>query len=166
MNTKEISLTAVIAALYATIVILLAPVSFGPIQLRIADALIPLAALFGLPAVYGVTIGALIANSYWFLSPIDIVFGAAANLVAGYLIYRYKNRVVVASIVASAVIGVVVGGYLWLFFPPPSILSIQLPAWLGMIISITLSSILAISVIGLALLKLLEGSGYLDQFKA
>ena len=166
MNTKEISLTAVIAALYAAIVIILAPISFGPIQLRVADALIPLAALLGLPAVYGVALGALVANTYWFLSPIDIVFGAAANLVAGYLIYRYKDRVIMASLAASAVIGVVVGGYLWLFFPPPSILGVQLPAWLGMIISITLSSILAITVIGLALLKLLEGSGYLDQFKA
>ena len=82
------------------------------------------------------------------------------------MIYRYKERVIVASVAASVVIGVVVGGYLWLFFPPPSILGIQLPAWLGMIISITLSSILAITVIGLVLLRLLEGSGYLDQFKA
>ena len=166
MNTKDISLTAVIAALYAAIVIILAPISFGPIQLRVADALIPLAALLGLPAVYGVALGALVANTYWFLSPIDIIVGTAANLIAGYLLYRYKDRIVLASLIASIVIGVSVGGYLWLFFPPPSILGIQLPAWLGMIISITLSSIIAITGIGLALLKLLEGSGYLDQLKA
>jgi uncharacterized membrane protein len=166
MNTKELSLTAVIAALYAAIVILLAPISFGPIQLRVADALIPLAALLGLPAVYGVAMGALVANIYWFLSPIDVVLGAAANLVAGYVIYRYKDQIVPASLAASVVIGLTVGGYLWLFFPPPSIMGLQLPAWLGMMISITLSSILAITVIGVALLKLLEGSRYLDQFKA
>ncbi len=166
MNTREISLTAVIAALYAAIVIILAPISFGPIQLRVADALIPLAALFGLPAVYGVALGALVANTYWFLSPIDVVLGAVANLVAGYVIYRYKDKLVPASLIASLVIGLIVGGYLWLFFPPPSILGLQLPAWLGMMISITLSSILAVSVIGLALLKLLETTKYLDQFKA
>ena len=166
MNTREISLIAIIAALYAAIVILLAPISFGPIQLRVADALIPLAALFGLPAVYGVSLGALVANAYWFLSPIDIVLGAVANLIAGYIIYRYKNKLVSASLAASLVIGLIVGGYLWLFFPPPSILGLQLPAWLGMMISITLSSILAIMVIGLALLKLLESYEYLDQFKA
>jgi uncharacterized membrane protein len=166
MNTREISLIAIIAALYAAIVILLAPISFGPIQLRVADALIPLAALFGLPAVYGVSLGALVANAYWFLSPIDIVLGAVANLIAGYIIYRYKNKLVSASLAASLVIGLIVGGYLWLFFPSPSILGLQLPAWLGMMISITLSSILAIMVIGLALLKLLESYEYLDQFKA
>ena len=166
MNTKKISLTAVIAALYAAIVIILAPISFGPIQLRVADALIPLAALLGLPAIYGVALGALVANTYWFLSPIDVILGALANLIAGYIIYRYREKLVPASLAASATIGIIVGGYLWLFFPPPSILGIQLPAWLGMIISITLSSILAVTVIGLSLLKLLEGSGYLDQFKA
>jgi uncharacterized membrane protein len=166
MNTKEISLTAVIAALYAAIVILLAPISFGPIQLRVADALIPLAALLGLPVVYGVALGALVANTYWFLSPIDIILGAIANLVAGYLIHKYRDQLILASIAASLVIGVIVGGYLWLFFPPPSILGLQLPAWLGMIISITLSSVLAIAVLGLALIKLLENSGYLDHLKA
>jgi uncharacterized membrane protein len=166
MNTKKLSLTAIIAALYATIVILLAPISYGPIQLRIADALIPLAALLGLPAVYGVTVGALIANTYWLLSPIDVVLGAIANLVAGYLIYRYKSQIVLASLAASVVIGLIVGGYLWLFFPPPNIIGLQIPAWLGMMISITLSSIIAITFMGLTLLKLLESSGYLDQFKA
>lgn len=165
MNTKELSLTAVIAALYAAIVIILAPISFGPIQLRVADALIPLAALLGLPAVYGVTLGALVANTYWFMSPIDVVLGALANLVAGYIMYKYKDNLIPASLVSSVIVGLVVGGYLWLFFPPPSILGIQMPAWLGMIISITLSSIIAITVIGLALLKLLEGSGYLEQVK-
>jgi hypothetical protein len=33
-------------------------------------------------------------------------------------------------------------------------------------ISITLSSVLAITLLGLVLLKLLESSGYIDQFKA
>ena len=83
MKTKEISLIAVIAALYATMVIVLAPMSFGPVQLRFADVLIPLAAILGLPAVYGVALGAFVANAYWFMSPIDVVFGALANLVAG-----------------------------------------------------------------------------------
>ena len=67
MKTKEISLIAVIAALYAAMVIVLAPISFGPVQLRLADILIPLAAIFGLPAVYGVTLGAFVANAYWFM---------------------------------------------------------------------------------------------------
>ena len=163
MNTRQISLSAVVAALYAATVIILAPISFGPIQLRLADCLIPLSALLGPPAVLGVALGALVANTYWFLSPIDVVFGAAANLAAGYIVYRFKDRLVPASVAASLVIGVVVGGYLWLFFPPPSILGLQLPAWLAMMVSITLSSLVAVTVLGVALVKALERSGYVKQ---
>ncbi len=166
MKTKEISLIAVIAALYAAMVIVLAPISFGPVQLRLADVLIPLAAILGLPAVYGVTLGAFVANAYWFMSPIDVVFGALANLVAGYIIYRYKDNLVPASAIASVVIGIMVGGYLWMFFPPPSILGLQLPAWLGMIISVSLSSLVAVAFLGVALVKLLQQSKYLEQLNA
>ena len=165
MNTRNISLSAVVAALYAAIVIILAPISFGPIQLRLADCLIPLSALFGPPAALGVALGALVANTYWFLSPIDVVFGAAANLAAGYIIYRFRDRLVPASVAASLVIGVVVGGYLWLFFPPPSIMGLQLPAWLAMMVSITLSSLVAVTVLGVALVKTLERSEYMKQFR-
>lgn len=165
MNTRQISLSAVIAALYAATVIILAPISFGPIQLRLADCLIPLSALLGPPAVLGVTLGALVANTYWFLSPIDVVLGAAANLAAGYIVYRFKERLVPASVAASLVIGVVVGGYLWLFFPPPSIMGLQLPAWLAMMVSITLSSLVAVTVLGVALVKALERSEYVKQLK-
>ena len=166
MKTKEISLIAVIAALYAAMVIVLAPISFGPVQLRLADVLIPLAAILGLPAVYGVTLGAFVANAYWFMSPIDVVFGALANLVAGNSIYRYKDNLVSASAIASVVIGIMVGGYLWMFFPPPSILGLQLPAWLGMIISVSLSSLVAVAFLGVALVKLLQQSKYLEQLNA
>ena len=84
METREITLAAVIAALYAALVIVLAPISFGPIQLRVADCLIPLAALLGTPAIIGVSLGAFIGNAYFmqFTGPIDVIFGALANLVA------------------------------------------------------------------------------------
>jgi uncharacterized membrane protein len=163
MNTKLISLSAVIAALYAALVIILAPISYGPVQLRVADCLIPLSALFGLPAVIGVTLGAFVSG--WFLNPLDMVLGSVANLVASYIIFRFRNRVVAATMLASLVIGVIVGGYLWLFFPPPSILGLQLPFWLAMIISITLSSFIAVTVLGLTLLKVLSRSRYIKQLR-
>jgi uncharacterized membrane protein len=165
VKTRDLSLSAVIAALYAALVIVLAPISFGPIQLRVADCLIPLSALFGPPCVVGVALGALVGNAYWFLSPIDVVLGALANLAASYVVYRYREHLVVASAAASLIIGVVIGGYLWLFFPPPSILGLQLPVWLAMMTSITLSSLVAVVVLGLGLLRLLERSEYIKQLR-
>jgi uncharacterized membrane protein len=161
-DTKEISLAAVIAALYAALVIVLAPVSFGPIQLRVADCLIPLAAMLGWPAVFGVSLGALIGNAYFmhFTGAIDVVFGALANLVAAAVVFQFRRRLLPGCVAGSFTIGVIVGGYLWIYFPPPDILGLNLPIWLAMMASITLSSIVALAGIGYLLVKALSASGF------
>jgi uncharacterized membrane protein len=112
LKVKEISLAAILAALYAALVVVQAPFlnNYGPIQLRIADCLIPLSALLGWPAAMGVTLGALIGNVYSFLGPVDMVFGALANLLASLLIWRFRRRLLTACVGASLVIGVIVGG--------------------------------------------------------
>lgn len=166
MNVRELSLVAIIAALYAALVIVLAPISFGPIQLRIADCLIPFSAIFGWPAILGVTIGAFIGNMYFFLSPIDLFFGAAANLLAAILIFYFRKNYFVSCILGSIVIGSIVGGYLWLFFPPPDIIGLNLPIWAAMIISITLSSLIAIAVMGYVLVKTLKTIGIFKIFES
>ncbi|MFB0558802.1 MAG: QueT transporter family protein [Candidatus Bathyarchaeia archaeon] len=161
MNTREISLASVVAALYAALVIFLAPISFGPVQLRVADCLIPLAALVGWPAVAGVSLGAFLGNAYFvsFTGPIDVVFGAVANLIAATLIFRLRHRLLPACVAGSVAVGVIVGGYLWIYFPPPPIMGLNMPVWLAMIASITLSSVVAVSGIGYLLVKALSASG-------
>jgi uncharacterized membrane protein len=166
METREITLAAVIAALYAAIVIILAPISFGPIQLRVADCLIPLAALLGWPAIIGVSLGALIGNAYFFLGAIDVVLGALANLLAAAIIYRFKERLLPACLAGSLIIGLIVGGYLWIYFPPPSIGGLVLPVWLAMMVSIALSSAIAVSILGYLLVKALETSEFVEILRS
>jgi len=136
-----------VAALYAALVIVLAPISFGPIQLRIADCLMPLSVVFGWPAIWGLSLGAFIGNAYFmqFTGLIDVVFGALANLVAGIVMFRLRKTPILAFIAGSVVIGVIVGGYLWIYFPPPVMTSVPI---LGMIVSITLSSLVAVVGLG------------------
>jgi len=86
-DIKEISLAAVFTALYATLVVILAPISFGPVQLRVADCLIPFSALLGWPVILGVMMGCFVGNAYFMLGIIDVVGGTVANLIAAYLIY-------------------------------------------------------------------------------
>ena len=159
MKATEISLVAVLAALYAALVLVFAPISYGPIQLRLADCLIPLSALLGWPAAVGLAIGALVGNFYISLGYVDVVFGALANLLAGLLIWRLRDRLLVGCLGASFVIGVVVGAYLWTFFTPPDVFGLTLPVWLAMIISITLSSIISVAVLGYSLVRGLETFG-------
>jgi uncharacterized membrane protein len=169
IETRTITLTAVFAALYATINIVQSatignPTIYGPIQLRIADALIPLAALIGWPVVGGVAIGCFVTNAYYFISPTDVILGPVANLIAATLILYLRRRRLLACVVGALPIGFIVGGYLWLFFPPPDLFSA--PAWLASIASITVSSIVAIAVIGYALLTVLSRKGIIEPLKS
>jgi hypothetical protein len=166
MKTSELSLTVVFSSLYAVLVVVLAPISYGPVQLRVADCLIPLAALFGWPAIAGVTIGCFLGNAYFWLGPQDVILGPIANLIAATIIFALRKRQFLACVLGSLPIGVIVGGYLWTFFPPPDIFGLQLPVWGAMIISITISSLIAIAGIGYVLLKALSSSSITNALKS
>jgi hypothetical protein len=171
MDVKEASLTAVFASLYVVINILQSllvgnPSIYGPIQLRVADCLIALSALFGWPVVIGVSLGGLITNAYYFLAPVDVVLGPIANLVAAIIIMTFRKRRLLACIIGALPIGIIVGGYLWLFFPPPDIFGLALPIWAAMIVSITLSSWIAIAVLGYSLLTIFSRTNIIGPLKS
>ena len=165
MDTRDLSLAVFFAALYAVLVVVLAPISFGPVQLRVADVLIPLSALFGWPVVAGVTVGCFVGNAYFALGPIDVVAGPIANLIAATTILVLRRQRLLACVVGALPIGVIVGGYLWLFFPPPEVLSF-LPVWVAMIVSLTISSFIAIGIIGYLLLVALSRPSILEPLKS
>ncbi len=165
MKTSELSLAVVFSSLYAVLLVALAPISFGPVQLRVADCLIPLAALFGWPVIAGVTVGCFLGNAYFWLGPQDVVLGTIANLIAATIIFVLRNRQFLACVLGSLPIGIIVGGYLWIFFPPPDIFGLQLPMWSAMIVSITISTLIAVAGIGYALLKALSQQNLVNTFK-
>ena len=80
-NIRKIAFSGVIAALYAALTIAIAPVAYGPVQFRIAEALCILPFFFPF-AVPGLFVGCIIAN---LLSPygiLDVVAGSSASLLA------------------------------------------------------------------------------------
>jgi len=172
MNTREISLSAVFAGLYAALLIFLAPISFGPVQLRIADCLLPLAALFGWPMIWGATLGCLVGNfvggimAFGAANPIDTIFGSAANLIATYVIFALRRRRLLGCTFGSIIIGLIVGGYLWLFVPAPELGGLSLPAWAAMIISITISSFVAVAIIGYMLLLAISRPSVIEPIRS
>lgn len=169
-DSKDIALTAVFTALYVIVNVLQMitvgnPTVYGPVQLRIADCLIALAALLGLPVIGGVTIGCFLTNAYYFIGVQDVVFGSIANLIASSIVFLLRRHRFFACGVAALPVGVIVGGYLWLFFPPPEIFK-ALPAWAAMIISITISSFIAIGVIGYSLLSIISKPNIVEPLKS
>jgi uncharacterized membrane protein len=173
IDSKDITLTAVFAALYPVINILQMtlignPTIYGPIQLRIADCLIALAVLFGWPVVGGVTLGCLVTNAYYFLGAQDVILGPIANLIAASVVLLLRKHRFSACVAGALPIGIMVGGYLTIFFPfltPPGVLN-ALPAIAAMIVSLTISSIIAIAGIGYSLLLVLSRPGIIGALKS
>jgi uncharacterized membrane protein len=169
-DSRDVTGTAVFAALYVVINVVQTvsvgnPTIYGPIQLRVADFMIALAALFGWPIIGGVTIGCFLTNAYYFIGAPDVILGPIANLIAACFVLFLRKRRLLACIIGALPIGFIVGGYLWLFFPPPEVLG-TLPAWAVMIASITISSLIAVAVIGYLVLSILSRPNIIEPLKS
>ncbi len=152
-NTRSVALAAVLAALYGAYVFYFAVTSFGPLQVRVVDALLPLSILFGPPAIIGVTIGCFIGNLLG--SPIgivDIIGGPVANFVAATLAWaitrkKFPGSWLLAVGIEIAVVTIVVGSYLVAWAAAPGV-----PLWVGWAEFLG-SEVLAIGILGYPLLK-------------
>ncbi len=148
-------MTAVFVALYVAFNVVQMfsignPLISGPIQLRVADCLITSAALLGWHVIFGVTIGCVVANvisnMMYFLGPVDIIMGPFANFVAAGLVFLFWRRRLLACVVGA--------------------LPVRMHAWLGLIASITLSSLIAVTVIGYSLLTILSRPSIIEPLKS
>lgn len=117
LTTRSLCLSAVIAALYAALTLLLAPISYGSIQLRLSEAMTLLPML--LPqAIPGLFVGCLIANLYTGMLT-DIVFGSLATLLAAAGTYLLRSKPLLAGLCPIVANGLIVGTVLSVSFNLP-----------------------------------------------
>lgn len=152
MKSKDLALAALFTSLYVVAVILLAPISFEVFQVRVADILMPLSIIFGIPAIFGLTIGAFIAN---FASPfgiIDVIGGSVANFIASYTAWiigrkNFKGSWIIAILVENLIITLIVGTYISYLLTLPIVIG-----WFGIFIG----SLISMNFGGYLLLKVLR----------
>ena len=94
MNMKNLSVRrlvrcAVIAAVYVVVCLVLAPFSYGAVQVRVAEALC-LLPVFGAEYIVGVTLGCFLANLLG-STVVDVVFGTLATLLACLVTYKLRD---------------------------------------------------------------------------
>lgn len=97
---------AFVAALYVVLTMVFAPISFGPVQVRIAEALCILP-MFTPAAIPGLFIGCLIANLIGGGIILDVIFGSLATLIGavlGYMLRKNRWLVPVPAVLANAII--------------------------------------------------------------
>src|SRR6056297_3262015 len=92
MNSKKLTRGAMIAGLYIVITYLLAPVSFGPLQFRAAEALTVLPIIFpeAIPALF---IGVFLSNIIGGLGLVDTIGGSLITLLAAYITYLFRDNI-------------------------------------------------------------------------
>lgn len=94
-TSKKLATAGIISAIYVAVTLLTMPISFGNVQVRIAEALTILPLIFP-EAIVGLTVGCLISNLFGF-GVFDIVFGTIATFLSAILTYligkKIKNRV-------------------------------------------------------------------------
>lgn len=88
---RTLTRSALIAATYATVTVVLTPLSYGFIQIRVSEALTLLPFLWGPWAAVGLWVGCMIANAWGGFGPIDVVGGCLLTLGAGLLSARMPN---------------------------------------------------------------------------
>lgn len=101
--TSKIVKSALIAAIYAVLTIILAPISYGPVQFRISEILVLLAFIDPI-YIIGLTLGCLISNLFGGYGLMDIIFGTLATFLSVSAISitaKYIKSNIVSLIISS-----------------------------------------------------------------
>ena len=135
-SAKNVTLAAIIAAVYISVTFIFAPISFGYIQLRVSEALTVLP-VFTPAAIPGLFVGCMLSNLLiGGLGWIDFVFGSLATLIAAFLTYKLRKNTFVALIPPVVVNAVIVGTYLgYLIYPGRNYMMSILFTFIGQLLS-------------------------------
>ena len=95
MNTKNVVRISIIAALYTVLTVALAPISYGPLQFRIAEFL-KVFVLYNPWLSIGIGIGTFFANlSSPYVGPLELIWMPLTDIAGGilaWIIFRALNN--------------------------------------------------------------------------
>lgn len=117
-NTRFLVQAAVIAAVYISLTLLLLPISYGFMQIRLSEALTILPALTP-AAIPGLFIGCLVANMIGPYGVLDMVLGSGATLVAALGSYSLRKWWYLVPLPPVIVNGIIIGGMLYYAYGVP-----------------------------------------------
>jgi uncharacterized membrane protein len=89
-----VATAAVYAAMYVVLVVVFSPISYGPINLRVANILMGLVPLIGWPGVFGQALGVFIANQPALgdtLGPIDLI-NVVPSLIFSWVVWKLRRK--------------------------------------------------------------------------
>lgn len=108
---KVLVRNAAIAALYFVLTIALMPISYGAIQIRVAELLM-LLCFFRKDYAFGLTLGCLLSNIFSSLGPFDMIFGTLATLLT-CLSIGFCRHLFIAALIPVIFNGLIVGSEIY-----------------------------------------------------
>jgi uncharacterized membrane protein len=149
MKLIKLTRAAAIGAAYAALTVIAAPISYGPLQFRIAEALCVLPWFFP-ESIWGLFVGCAIANLLGGNGPLDVVLGSLATLIAAFCTSKIKSKIL-ACLPPALINGVIVGAMLaWVLSR-----DIFLQAFITYGAQVFLGEIVVMYVLGLPLMTFL-----------
>ena len=152
-TTKRLVRTAVIAALYAVLTLVLAPISYGSIQFRVSEIMV-LFAFFDPFYIGGLTLGCFVANILGPNGMVDAIFGTFATFISVYAISitgKYikneKAALIAASLWPTIFNGVIIGWELNYLYQFPLILSV---------LEVAAGEIVVVTIVGVPVMNLIK----------
>ena len=161
---RFLAVTGMIAGIYTALTLVLAPLSFGIIQCRVAEALTVLA-VYHPAAVAGLTVGCALSNFVGLAmgantaGALDILLGTLATGLAAWLSYLLRNvrwggLPVLSTLPPVVLNALIIGTELTLVLGPRNLPTLLM--WMG---SVAVGQVIACVGGGLILAKTLQTSG-------
>ena len=154
-SVRKLVRCGVVAAIYVVLCMALQPLSYGAVQVRVAEALC-LLPVFGAEYIAGVVLGCFLAN---LLGSTILVTYKLRNI-------RIKGLAVAASLPPVLFNAVIIGIEIAVMFPDPTS---SAPIWLACItngISVGIGELISCTVLGVLLVKIIESSKALNELFA
>ncbi|NLO86511.1 MAG: QueT transporter family protein [Clostridiales bacterium] len=153
-TTRNLCISAIIAALYTALTLAFQAISFGAVQFRISEALTLLPVV--LPqAVPGLAIGCLLSNLLAGANIYDVVFGTLATMTAAVMTWRIRGSVWVRALPPVLCNAVIIGLVITYAYGVPTL-------WLNML-TVGLGQAVVCFALGVPMVKLLEKQNLLEK---
>ena len=158
-SVRKLARCGVVAAIYVVLCLALQPLSYGAVQVRVAEALC-LLPVFGTEYILGVVLGCFLANLLG-STIVDVIFGTLATHRLRNI--RFKGLALAASLPPVLFNAVIIGIEIAVMFPDPSS---SAPIWLACItngISVGIGELISCTVLGVLLVKIIESNTALSK---
>jgi len=152
---RRLTRTALIAAIYTLLTMLLLPLSFGAIQFRMAEALTILPIIMP-DAVLGLFAGCLLANilggGVWF----DVALGSLATLLAAICTRKLRKIPLLAAFMPTLFNGLIVGPVVYFAYIHMPNTPVSMPVLFTTMGTVALGEVVVCYVLGFTLLAALK----------